>query len=141
MARLSREIRDEWRKRERDKMKIRTIGQAAGSVRNFPSRIYNGEQLEACRQLGPEIRRVGTRLRQMADAAPSRARLSHRSSVQGPSSMASHMARVISAACGCRQLISYLKPGDRRGDLFSLSHADGREVPVDNAWLQAIATH
>ena len=55
---LSREIRDEWRKRERDKMKIRTMGQAAGSVRNFPSRIYNGEQLEACRQLGPEIRRV-----------------------------------------------------------------------------------
>ena len=39
-------------------MKIRTIGQAATSVRNFPSRIYNGEQLEACRQLGPEIRRV-----------------------------------------------------------------------------------
>lgn len=57
---LSREIRDEWRKRERDKMKIRTIGQAAGSVRNFPCRIYNGEQLEACRQLGPEIRRVGS---------------------------------------------------------------------------------
>ena len=39
-------------------MKIRTIGQAATSVRNFPSRIYSGEQLEACRQLGPEIRRV-----------------------------------------------------------------------------------
>ena len=39
-------------------MKIRTIGQAATSVRNFPSRIYNGAQLEACRQLGPEIRRV-----------------------------------------------------------------------------------
>ena len=39
-------------------MKIRTIGQAAGSVRNFPSRIYSGEQLEACKQLGPEIRRV-----------------------------------------------------------------------------------
>lgn len=58
MSELSREIRDEWRKRERDKMKIRTMGQAAGSVRNFPSRIYNGEQLEACRQLGPEIRRV-----------------------------------------------------------------------------------
>jgi len=55
---MSREIRDEWRKRERDPMKIRTIGQAAGSVRIFPSRIYNGEQLEACRQLGPEIRRV-----------------------------------------------------------------------------------
>ena len=39
-------------------MKIRTIGQAAGSVRNFPSRIYSGEQLEACKQLGPEMRRV-----------------------------------------------------------------------------------
>lgn len=55
---LRREIRDEWRKRERDAMKIRTIGQAAGSVRNFPSRIYSGDQLEACKQLGPEIRRV-----------------------------------------------------------------------------------
>lgn len=39
-------------------MKIRTIGQAAGSVRNFSSRIYSGEQLEACKHLGPEIRRV-----------------------------------------------------------------------------------
>ena len=34
----------------------------------------------------------------------------------------------------------HLPEGDGLGD-YSLSRADGREVPVDHAWLQAIATH
>ena len=118
-------------------MKIRTIGQAAGSVRNFPSRIYNGEQLEACRQLGPEIRRVGTR--------PWHAILSATYGSSRTEYLFNRLVQLLhvhsygKSQCTCH-ISARLKPGDRSAS-YPISHADGREIPVDNAWLQAIAAH
>lgn len=54
----TREIRAEWVRREKDRLKTSSLAHAATSVREFPQRIYNAAMLESLPRIGPEIRRV-----------------------------------------------------------------------------------
>lgn len=56
---MFREIREMYRKEGiKDEHRVRGLAKAASSVRDFPVRIYNAEQLEACASVGPYYRKV-----------------------------------------------------------------------------------
>lgn len=53
-----RAVRDTYRAGNADPNKVRVLREAAMSVRDFPTRIWNGEMLEACRGIGAQFRMV-----------------------------------------------------------------------------------
>ena len=53
-----RAVRDTYRAGNADLNKVRVLREAAKSVRDFPTRIWSGEMLEACRGIGAQFRMV-----------------------------------------------------------------------------------